>query len=106
MIPEISVQDLSEKQAAGEAFFLLDVREPHEFELCNIDGATLIPMGQVPQRLAEIPQDQPIVVQCHHGGRSARIVQYLQSQGFKDVSNLVGGIDKWAVQINPEMARY
>ena len=106
MIPEINVETLAAKQTAGEDFFLLDVREPDEAEAAMIEGSTLIPMSQVPTRLAEIPRDKPVVVQCHHGGRSARVVQYLQSQGFNDVVNLAGGIDQWSIQINPEIPRY
>ena len=106
MIKQIDVLELAGKQQANESFFLLDVREPHESDLCQIPGAVLIPMGQVPNRLAEIPTDMPVVVHCHHGGRSARVAQYLQSQGFNDVSNLAGGIDQWAVQIDPSVTRY
>lgn len=102
----MDVQTLATKLEAGESLFLLDVREPHESDLCQIGGSTLIPMGQVPNRLAEIPKDIPIVVHCHHGGRSQRVAQYLESQGFNRVSNLAGGIDQWAVHINPEITRY
>lgn len=106
MIPEIDVIMLAGKKEAEESFFLLDVREPHEADLCKIEGSTLIPLGQIPQRLQEIPKDMPVVIYCHHGGRSARALQFLQSQGFNDVYNLKGGIDDWAVEIDPEMTRY
>ena len=102
----MDVQTLAAKLEAGESLFLLDVREPNENDLCQIKGSTLIPMGQVPNRLAEIPKDIPIVIHCHHGGRSQRVAQYLESQGFNQLSNLVGGIDQWAVHINPEITRY
>lgn len=106
MISEINVNQLAAKQEAGETIFLLDVREPHEAKLCHINGSILIPMGQVENRLAEIPRDMPIIVYCHLGGRSGRITQYLKSQGFNDVANLTGGIDQWAVQIDPNIERY
>lgn len=106
MIPEIDVITLAGKQEAEEQFFLLDVREPHEADLCKIDGSMLIPLGQIPQRAQEIPKDLPVIIYCHHGGRSARALQFLQTQGFNEVYNVKGGIDAWAVEIEPEMVRY
>lgn len=102
----MDVTTLAAKQSAGDDVFLLDVRQPNEAEICTIPGAVLIPMGDVPNRLGEIPRDRPVVVHCHHGGRSAKIVQYLELNGYNDVHNLSGGIEQWAVQIDPEMARY
>src|SRR3954469_19512469 len=85
---------------------LLDVREPFEVEICAVPGSRHIPMRQIPERLPELPRDQPILVLCHHGTRSLRVTQYLRAQGFPRVSNVAGGIDAWAEQVEPGLARY
>lgn len=85
---------------------LLDVREPWEFERCHLTGAALVPMRELPVRLAELESDAPIVCICHHGGRSAHAAMFLARQGYGDVYNLTGGVDAWARQIDPAMARY
>lgn len=105
-VTPISVQELAEWQQQGRDFFLLDVREPHEAAKCRIADSTLIPMGQVPGKLEELPRDVPVIAYCHHGGRSMQVSKYLQHQGFTDIFNLTGGIDQWAVHIEPEMERY
>lgn len=86
--------------------FLLDVREPSEFAICHIAGAHLIPSGQVPMELDQLPNDRPIVVICHHGIRSYMIAMYLERQGFEHVSNLRGGIAAWAQSIDLDMPMY
>lgn len=90
----------------GVAPVLLDVREVDELAICQLPNNTHIPLGQLSQRVAELPNDRLIVVYCHHGGRSARAAQWLAQNGFSEVANLVGGIDAWATQIAPEMQRY
>ncbi len=85
---------------------LLDVREPWEFEMCHLEGARLLPMQQIPQQAKELADDAEIVVICHHGLRSAQVVQFLMRNGCKNVSNLQGGIDAWAELIDPTMRRY
>lgn len=85
---------------------LLDVREPHEFEICQIQGSINIPMNQVPSHLMGFELDQDIVAICHHGIRSAAVADFLESRGFTRVSNLTGGIDAWAREQDPEMSRY
>jgi sulfur-carrier protein adenylyltransferase/sulfurtransferase len=105
-ISEISVVELDNLLKADEAFFLLDVREPSEGTIGQIPASIMIPLGQIAQRLAELPKDVPIVVYCHHGGRSAKAAQFLQEQGFTDVRNLRGGIDAWSLEIDPDVARY
>ncbi len=105
-IYEISVAELDTLLKTDEAFFLLDVREPNEAAISQIPASVMIPLGQVAQRLSELPKDVPIVVYCHHGGRSARAAQFLQEQGFTDVKNLRGGIDAWALEIDPDTQRY
>jgi rhodanese-related sulfurtransferase len=105
---EISVQAVKQMMDAGEQFLLLDCREQNEYDLCKIEGSTLIPMGETPERLEELrPHERArVVVQCHHGGRSMQVTQYLRAQGFTAVQNMAGGIDAWSVEIDQEIARY
>lgn len=106
MIGAIDAAALAAELEAGKDVFLLDVREQGEWQTCQIPGNTLIPLGQIPARLGEIPKDRRIVAYCHHGGRSGRALQYLEQQGFSDLTNLTGGIDAWAIAVDPEMTRY
>lgn len=85
---------------------LLDVREPHEFQHCHIAGSMHIPMSAVPARAGELPKDEDIVVICHHGGRSFQVAMFLEGQGFTRLHNLNGGVNAWAVQVDPAMPRY
>ncbi|HXE41163.1 MAG TPA: rhodanese-like domain-containing protein [Azonexus sp.] len=85
---------------------LLDVREPWEFELCHLDGAQHMPMQLVPQRLGELDPDQEIVVICHHGMRSMQVGMFLESRGFAAITNLAGGVEAWATEVDPSMRRY
>ncbi len=85
---------------------ILDVREPEERAICHIPGSLHIPMGEVPQRLAELPTDQHILVICHHGGRSMRVAQFLWANDHPLVTNVAGGMDAWAETIEPGMPRY
>jgi molybdopterin/thiamine biosynthesis adenylyltransferase/rhodanese-related sulfurtransferase len=85
---------------------LIDVREPHETEIVRIKGAELIPMRQIPERLHDLPRDEHLLIMCHHGGRSMRVTEFLRSRGLTAVTNVAGGIDAWAEQIDPSLARY
>lgn len=85
---------------------LLDVREPAEHAICQIAGSTLMPMNGVPARLAELDPARETVVICHLGGRSMQVAMFLERQGFAKVINLAGGVDGWAAQVDPAMARY
>ena len=105
-VPELTVQELKKKLDKKEEFFLLDVREPHEYEICKLPGSKLIPLGQLPQRVSELDSADEIVVHCKMGGRSARAVQFLLQSGFKKVKNLAGGIDAWAEEIDTSVPRY
>ena len=105
-VPAISVHDLKRKRDAREAIQLIDVREPFEFEIARIDGAKLIPLGQLANRLHELKQNGQTVVHCHTGMRSAQAVQMLRQSGFTNVYNLEGGIDAWANEIDPAMQKY
>jgi rhodanese-related sulfurtransferase len=105
-VTQLIPQQLKTKLDAEESLFLLDVREPAEFEYAHIYGSCLIPLNQIPQRLQEIDIDQDIVVICHHGIRSMQAANFLVQVGFKKVSNLVGGIEAWATECDPLMKRY
>ena len=85
---------------------IIDVREPWEYEFCHIEGTLHIPLGQIPARLAELASDRPLIVLCHHGMRSLQVAHYLLSQGYQDVTNLSGGIDAWARDVDPALALY
>ncbi len=104
-IPQISVKDLKARRDAGDNLFLLDVREPYEVQIAQI-GGTLIPQNDVPSRLAEIPRDREIVVQCRSGARSQRIAEFLKQSGYTQVSNLAGGILAWSDEIDPKVQKY
>jgi rhodanese-related sulfurtransferase len=105
-VTEMSVQELKRKHDAGEAFVLLDVREPDEIATASVPFATTIAMGSIPLRYAELPKDKPIVVMCHHGGRSERATAFLNANGYANAVNLTGGIDAWATEIDPSVSRY
>ena len=102
---EMSVSELKERLERREDIFVLDVREPHEYEIVNI-GGHLIPLNDLPKRVSELDSAQEIVVHCHHGPRSKRAVNFLKDMGFKKVKNLAGGIDQWAATVNPTLPRY
>ena len=105
-IPEISPQELKQKLDANESVFLLDVREPSEYDIVHLEGAQLIPLNTVPHHIDSLPGDQEIVVYCHHGTRSLYATAYLHQNGFTDAKNLTGGIDQWAAEIDPTLQRY
>jgi rhodanese-related sulfurtransferase len=86
--------------------FLLDVREPWEFETCHIAGATLMPMQTIPARIDDLDEEAAIVCICHHGARSLQVAAFLERHGFGKVSNLTGGVHAWAVQVDSAMPKY
>jgi len=98
--------DAWRKDASRAAPYVLDVREPWEHDRARIDGATLIPMREIPSRAAELPEDREIVVMCHHGARSAQVAQWLLGNGRDRVHNLAGGIDAWSRLVDPAIPRY
>jgi len=98
--------DLKASLDRGETPVLLDVRQPEEIAASSIQGATCIPMNDVPSRLAELDPSKPVVVFCHHGVRSANVAAFLKGRGFKDVKNLTGGIDAWSLTADPNVPRY
>lgn len=105
-IPGISPHELKRRMDAGERFELIDVREPFEYEIAQIDGAKLIPLGEIAERLDELEREQPIIIHCHSGMRSAQAVRLLQQRGFAKVYNLEGGIDAWSDQVDPNVPKY
>lgn len=104
-VAAISVQELAELQKNHAKFILLDVREPYEYDICNLQGK-LIPIGELPQRLNELDKDSMIIAHCKGGGRSTRACLLLQEAGFSDVRNLTGGVVAWAKEIDPSMPTY
>ena len=105
---EIRAQELHRRLLNDEDLLLLDVREPPEWEIAHIKGAELIPVGELPLRWQEIAEfkDRPVVTYCHKGMRSLRALKHLRGVGFTNVKSLYGGVDAWADQIEPDLARY
>ncbi len=103
---EVTALDLKQELEAGKPILLLDVREPHEYEIASIEGARLIPLGELPERLRELDDHAEIVTHCHHGARSLKALEILRAAGFSKVRSLKGGIDAWAVNVDPELPRY
>ena len=104
-VPEIQVEDLKRHIDANDNIFLLDVREPHEYQICNL-GGYLIPLGDLPKRIHELDSSREIVVHCRSGARSAKAVEFLRQAGFRRSSNLAGGILAWSDRIDPSVPRY
>lgn len=102
---QVAVEELKERLDRGDDIFILDVREPQEYQICNI-GGFLIPVNDLPKRVHELDSAREIVAHCKTGGRSAQAVEFLKQVGFKKIRNLVGGIDAWAQKIDPSMPRY
>lgn len=105
-IPEITPAEVKKKMDAHEPFVLIDVREPHEYQICRIPGAKLIPLGEVPKRMNELDSADEIVVHCKSGMRSARAVDLLMKSGFRKIHNLKGGILAWSDQVDPSVPKY
>jgi adenylyltransferase/sulfurtransferase len=103
---DISVTQLAERLQQGNAIRLVDVREPHELEISRLEGATLIPLGQMAARLSELDSAEEIVLFCKAGTRSARALELLLSAGFRKVKNLKGGINAWAREVDPSLPVY
>src|ERR1700678_2143095 len=104
-VPEIQVEELKRRLDAGDDLFVLDVREPHEYQICHINGH-LIPLGDLPNRVHELDSSREIVAHCRSGVRSAKAVAFLQQAGFRKVHNLAGGILAWADRVDPGMPKY
>jgi rhodanese-related sulfurtransferase len=102
----LSPAELARRRAGGESFVLLDVREPFEWEIGHLQGALHVPLGELTRRVGELDPAAPTVCICHHGQRSARAAAWLASQGFERVYNLSGGVERWSLEVDPNMPRY
>jgi len=104
-VPEIQPEELKQRLDAGEDIFILDVREPHEYQICNLNGH-LIPLGDLPKRMSELDSSREMVAHCRSGVRSGKAVDFLRQAGFRKVRNLAGGILAWADRVDPKMPKY
>src|SRR5450755_2226782 len=102
---DMTPEELKQHLNAGDDLFVLDVREPHEYQICNL-GGHLIPLNDLPKRVSELDSSREIVAHCKMGGRSAKAVEFLKQQGFNNVHNLVGGINAWAERVDPKVPKY
>jgi molybdopterin/thiamine biosynthesis adenylyltransferase/rhodanese-related sulfurtransferase len=103
---EITAVELKARLDKGDKLFILDVREPNEYQICKIEGSTLIPLGEVPRRYQELPKDVEIISQCKMGGRSQKAVDFLRTVGFTNIKNLKGGILDWIDKVDPSQPKY
>lgn len=103
---QITPKAVKEMIDAGQPLMILDIREDWELATANLPGAVHITMDMLPESLDQIPKDQDVVVVCHHGGRSTQVAFWLSTQGYTRVMNLVGGIDRWAVEVDQNLPRY
>lgn len=107
MIEEISATDLNAQLKDGKDIQLIDVRQPDEYAFARIEGAKLIPLGEIVTRMSEIDEDRETVIHCKMGGRSARAIEALQRSGFKgNLKNLKGGITAWSNEVDPRIPKY
>jgi rhodanese-related sulfurtransferase len=105
-VGQIGPRELAKRLTQPDTPLLLDVREPGEWQFCHITGALHLPMDQLAKRWDELDRDREMIVYCHHGVRSQLAAKFLSEQGFKRVRNLVGGIDAWSIDVDPNMPRY
>ena len=104
-VPEITPRELRDRLDRGDDLFILDVREPHEYQICNLNGH-LIPLGELPRRVHELDSSREIVAHCRSGKRSAEAVDFLRKAGFRKIHNLRGGILSWSTEVDPTVPRY
>jgi adenylyltransferase/sulfurtransferase len=105
-IEEITVSELSAAMARGDDVTLLDVREPHEYQICHIDGGQLLPLSELQARMHELDTSRRYYVHCKSGVRSVEAIERIQEAGFTRLKNVAGGIAAWAEQIDPTMPTY
>ena len=105
---DCGVEELKQRMEMHDAPILIDVREADEVAICAIPGSIHVPMGDIPSRLSELDRhaEEEVVVYCHHGMRSASVKAFLRNHGFEKVRNLTGGINAWAIKVDPSMPRY
>jgi sulfur-carrier protein adenylyltransferase/sulfurtransferase len=104
-VPEITPRELKARLDRGDDLFILDVREPHEFQICNL-GGYLIPLGEIPKRVNELDSSREIVAHCRSGKRSAEAIEFLRKAGFRKIWNLKGGILAWSDEVDPSVPKY
>lgn len=103
---EIQPREVKQRLDRGEKMLLVDVREPHEYAICQIEGSVLIPMRTIPANLQKLDVDEDVVCYCHHGMRSLDVANWLRGQGVGSAKSMTGGIDRWSVEIDPKVPRY
>jgi rhodanese-related sulfurtransferase len=106
---EITPAEVKRQLDAGVRLNLIDVRQPEEYQIARIDGSELIPMDKIPgalDRLEQKADEAPLIVICHHGVRSANVVNYLRGQGIPSAQSLTGGIERWSLEVDPSVPRY
>ena len=105
---EVTPREVAVRRGSGEGMLLLDVREPAEVRAAAIADSVRIPMGEIKSRMADLEEyaDDPVVVLCHHGGRSMQVTAFLKQQGFEEVRSMAGGIDLWSRDVDQSIPRY
>ena len=105
---EIDCQSVKTKLDNGDGFHFIDCREQNEYDFVKIEQANLIPMSSMQERVSELEplKNEEVVIHCHHGGRSLQVAMWLHQQGFTNVKSMAGGIDVWAIEIDPTLPRY
>ena len=103
---EIQPREVKQRLDRGEKLLLVDVREPHEYAICQIEGSVLIPMRTIPANLQKLDVDEEVICYCHHGMRSLDVANWLRGQGVGSAKSMTGGIDRWSVEIDPRVPRY
>jgi rhodanese-related sulfurtransferase len=106
MNKEINAAEAAKLRNDNPQTTFLDVREHSELEICRIEGALHIPMGEIPVRADSLPKESPIVIFCHHGMRSMNVLQYLEARGFENLINMGGGIHAWSHEVDPNVPTY
>ena len=103
---EITPKELRDRLTCGDKLLLIDVREPHEHQICRIEGAELIPMRTIPARLQALDTGDDVICYCHHGMRSLDVANWLRGQGVTTAKSMAGGIERWSAEIDPKVPRY
>lgn len=106
---ETTAKEVKQRLDSGEPLFLIDVRQPEEYAICRIDGSELVPMNTVPAALPSLEakaDEGTLIVFCHHGMRSANVVNWLRGQGIAGAQSMAGGIDSWSTDVDPSIPRY
>ena len=106
MVHDLTPEELQSRLQAGESLIVIDVREPHELEISSLPFARPIPMGEITARVGELDPEATTIIICRSGGRSMQVARYLDSRGFRSVSNLTGGILAWGERIDPSLRPY